>query len=114
MENIDRSKFLAKTDEYWDAIRDGESKKANTTNRAIQKIVSGWAEQGIAVDALLPLASHASAKVRLGAAAYLIAYPETKQQAVEVLRDLQANDPTLVSTSAGAILRIHQADSTAS
>lgn len=105
MTEIDRSPFVEAAQAYWTGMRES-ARKANAESRKMLKMVASWDKAGVAVEALLPLTGHALPAVRLAAASCLLAYAAAREQALAVLRDLEANDPTLVSTSAGAILRI--------
>jgi len=109
MEELDRSRFVQTVDAYWHAIRHTTARQANAKNRQLNKIVDAWHAQGRAIEALLPLMHDARAQLRLAAAAFLLRYPETQELALAVLQDLEANDPTLVASSAGAVLRVHAA-----
>ena len=109
MKHIEYLKFVEAALEYWVAIDEASSRRANAKNRTIEKIVAGWVKHGIAIETLLSLVDSDEHKVKLAAAAHLLHFHETRDKALVVLRDLQANDRTLVSHSAGAVLRIHEA-----
>jgi len=100
--NVEQLKFIQNVEEYWQ----GSAQHGNAKERANKKIVAKWAEIAMAVDYLLPLLEHNSAKVRLAAAAHLLNYSE-KEKAIAVLRDL-VDHPSLISSSADAVLRIHK------
>lgn len=99
-------KFISNVDDYWLKIREGNSKAANIKERANRKLVEKWSEDGHVLDFLSPLLEHPSNAVKLAAAAYLIK-TDVKEKCVLVLHYLIENDPSLISSSAGAVLRLN-------
>ncbi|WP_156116923.1 hypothetical protein [Massilia sp. 9096] len=109
MENLDRSKFTEAVTAWWHAIQHGSSREANAKTRLLGKIVEAWRRQKIALEALGPLADDTDVKLRQAASVFLLQYLETREKAISILKDLYANDPTLVASSAGGILRMYAA-----
>ncbi len=105
--NVQRSEFIHNAEDYWTQIHEGNSDAANRKESANRKIVKQWSEAGNTVAILSPFLIHTSSAVRLAAAAYLIK-TDAKDQAVWVLRKLKETEPGLISSSAGAVLRINK------
>jgi hypothetical protein len=100
-------RFISNAEDCWLDIRNGNSSAANRKENANRKIFNQWAKDGSSVTLLSPLLDHPSNSVRLAAAAYLIK-TDVKEQAISVLRNLVESDPSLISPSAGAVLRLNK------
>lgn len=105
------NKFIGNVDIFWQKLREANAKAANAKQRANGKLFERWVKEGRAVEILSPLLEHSSNAVKQSAADYLldpsIIDNEIKEKAIEVLRYLVKNDPTLVSSSAAAVLRVY-------
>lgn len=99
--------FIKNVEDYWLAIREGTSKAANAKQRANKKLVDQWIKDGHALDILSTLLEHQSNAVKLAATACLI-NTDSKEKCIGVLRYLIENDPTLIASSAGAVLRFNK------
>lgn len=99
-------KFISNVDDYWLSIREGDPKAANAKERANRKLVEKWIKNGCVLDILSPLLEHPSNAVKLAAAAYLIK-TDAKEKCVLVLHYLMESDLSLISSSAGAVLRLN-------
>jgi hypothetical protein len=100
-------KFINNVEEYWLEIQKGTSKGANAKQRANKKLVDKWTKDGHVIGKLFPLLEHSSNAVKLSAAACLI-NTDAKEKCIEVLKYIVETDPTLVASSAGAVLRFNK------
>lgn len=106
--------FISNVEDSWQEIRSrsGTVKAANAKQDANRKLFNQWVKEGRTIEMLFPLLEHSSNAVKLPAAAWLldpsVLDNEVREKAIEVLRYLVKNDPTLVSCSAAAVLRVHK------
>jgi hypothetical protein len=103
-----RDKFLKFAHAYWDSMGTEDAKAANRRTHAFDKLARKWRADGIADKVLAPFLTDASPKVRFSAACYLLDTP-ARESAISVLRELR-REPSLISSSAVAVLDFHKID----
>jgi hypothetical protein len=103
----DRKKFAMHAQDFWKAIKDKNSDRANHETRCGDLVVSRWAEQKGATDLLLPLLAHDDPAVRFAAAAHLLNHG-AKEEAVRVMRSLLEEPVGLIKSSVRLTLMRNQ------
>lgn len=101
----EREKFAFHSEKYWIEIKTGSSKKANSEERTLAKLVEKHEKNGDLLELLTPFLEHDSPALRLSSAARLLK-SESREIAISVLHELLEN-PTLIAATAGAVLRVN-------